>query len=85
MGRDSAIGIAISYGMDGTRIVSPWGAFFSAPFLVDPGAHPAYYAMGTRSFPGIKRLGRDVEHPLPSSAEVKEIVDLYINTTSGSS
>ena len=29
-------------------------------------------------FPGIKRLGRGIKHPLPSSAEVKERVRLYL-------
>jgi hypothetical protein len=28
--------------------------------------------------PGVKRLGRSVEHPRPSGAEVKERVELYI-------
>jgi hypothetical protein len=28
--------------------------------------------MGTRSFPGVKRPGRDADHPPPSSAEVKK-------------
>jgi hypothetical protein len=37
------------------------------------------------SFPGIKRPGRDVDHPPPSSAYVKEIVDLYLYSPSGSS
>jgi len=30
--------------------------------------------MGTGSFQGVKRPGRGVEHPTPSSAEVKERV-----------
>jgi hypothetical protein len=30
------------------------------------------------SFPGVKRPGRDVKHPPPSSAEVKERVELYL-------
>jgi hypothetical protein len=34
--------------------------------------------MGTGSFPGIKRPGRGVDHPPPSSAEVKERVELYL-------
>ena len=34
--------------------------------------------MGTGSFPGIKRPGRDVDHPPPSSAEVKERVELCL-------
>ena len=32
--------------------------------------------MGTESFPGVKRLGRGIDHPPPSSTEVKERVDI---------
>jgi hypothetical protein len=36
------------------------------------GAHPASYPVGTRgSYPEIKRLGREADHSVPSSAEVK--------------
>jgi hypothetical protein len=49
-----------------------------------PGAHPAFYIMGTGSFPGVKRPWRDADHP-PSSAEVKEIVQLYLYSPSGPS
>jgi len=38
------------------------GARFSAPVQTGPGAHPASYTMGTGSFPGVKRPGRDVDH-----------------------
>ena len=34
--------------------------------------------MGTGLFPGVKRSGRRVDHPPPSSAEVKERVELYL-------
>jgi hypothetical protein len=34
------------------------------------------------SFPGVKRPGRGVDHPLPSSAEVKDRVELYLYSTS---
>jgi len=34
--------------------------------------------MGTGVFPGVKRPGRGVDHPPPSSAEVKERVELYL-------
>jgi hypothetical protein len=45
------------------------------------GAHPASYPMGTRgSFPGVKRQGREADHSPPSSAEVKEWVELYIHS-----
>jgi len=53
------------------------GAVFSALIQTDPRAHPASYTVGTRSFPGVKRLGRGVDHPPPSSAEVKER-ELYL-------
>jgi hypothetical protein len=34
--------------------------------------------MDTGSFPGIKRPGRGVDHPPPTSAEIKERVELYL-------
>jgi len=34
--------------------------------------------MGTRSFPGIERPGRSLDHPPPSSAKNKEKVELYV-------
>ena len=37
------------------------------------------------SFPGVKRPGRGVDHPLPFSAGVKERVQLYLYSHSGSS
>jgi hypothetical protein len=63
----------------------PVGARFYAVVQTGPGAHPASYTMGTGSFPGVKRPGRGVDHPPPSSAEVKEKVDLYLYSPSGSS
>ena len=50
----------------------PGGARFSAPVQTGPGGHPASCTMGTGPLPGVKRLGRDVDHPHQSSAEVKE-------------
>ena len=41
--------------------------------------------MGTRSSPGVKRPGHGVDHPPPSSAEVKERVELYLYSPSGPS
>jgi hypothetical protein len=58
---------------------------FPAPVQTDPGAYRAYYTMGTGSLPGVKRLMRGVYHPPPSSAEVKERVELYLCSPSGSS
>ena len=58
-------------------------ARFSAPVQTGSEAHPASYAMGTGSFPGIKRPGRGVDHPPLSSAEVKERVEMYLYSPSG--
>ena len=41
VGRDSSVGIATRYGLDGPGIESQWGARFSAPVQTGPGAHPA--------------------------------------------
>jgi len=54
VGRDSSVGIATGYGLDGPGIESRWGARFSAPVQTGPGAHPASCTMGTGSFPGVK-------------------------------
>jgi hypothetical protein len=68
-------------GRSGDRI--PVGRDFSAPVQTGPGVHPASYTMGTGSFPRVKRPGRGVDHAPPSSAEVKERVELYLDCTSG--
>jgi hypothetical protein len=41
-------------------------------------AYITFYTMGTGSFQGIKRQGREVDHPPSSSAEVKERVKIYV-------
>jgi hypothetical protein len=77
-GRDSSVGIATCYELDGPGIESRWGVRFSAPVQTDPGAYPASCTIRTVSFPGVKRPGRGVDHPPSSSAEVKERVELYL-------
>ena len=57
MDRDSSVGTATRYWLDGPGIEFRWGARFSAPVQTGPGAHPASYTMGTGSLPGIKRAG----------------------------
>jgi len=64
VGRNSVVYIAAGYELDG-------------PGFESSGAHSASYAISTGSFPGVKRPGRCVNHPPPSSAEVKERVELY--------
>ena len=76
VGRDSSVGIATSYGPDGPGIESRWGQDFrlQSDLPWDP---PSLLYNGYRvSFPGLKRPGRGVDHPPPSSAEVKERVEL---------
>ena len=68
-GLDSAVGIVAHCGLDGPGIESQWGRDF---------LHPASYTTGTGSFPWVKRLGCGVDHPLPSSTDVKERVELYL-------
>ena len=71
-GRDSSVGIATRYGLDGPGIESRWEARFSAPIQTSPGAHPASCTMGTGSFPGVKRPGRGVDHPPHLAPRSKE-------------
>ena len=87
MGRDSSVGIATCYGLGGPGIESRWGARFSASAQTVPGGHPASYSytMCTGSSPGVKRPGRGVDHPTPSSAKVEERVELYFYSPFGSS
>jgi hypothetical protein len=54
--RDSSVGIATRYVLHGPGIESQWRQYFLHPSR----AHPASYAMGTGSFPGVKRPGRGV-------------------------
>jgi hypothetical protein len=85
VGRDSVVGTATSYELDGPGIESGWGVRFSASAQAGPGAYPASSTMGTGSFPGVRRPGRGVDHAPPSSAEVKERVQLYLYFSSGPS
>jgi hypothetical protein len=57
---------------------NPGGGKFSTPVQTCPVARPAIYTLGTGSFPGVKRLGRGVDHPFPSSTKVNERVELYL-------
>jgi hypothetical protein len=56
----------------GDRI--PVGARLFAPVQNVSVAQPASYTVGTRSFPGVNRQRRAVDHPSPTSAKVEERV-----------
>ena len=56
----SSVGIATCYGLEDLGIESRWGEIFSTR-PDSPWAHPASYTVGTGSFSGVKRLGRQTE------------------------
>jgi len=85
MGQDSAVGIETRYGLDGPGIESQWWVRYSAPIQTDPGTYPASYTLGTGSFLGVKWPGRGIDLPPPSSAEVKERLELYLYSSYGPS
>jgi hypothetical protein len=59
---------------------------FSTPVQPGPRAHQASCTMGTGSLSrGVKRPGRGVDHPSPSSAEVKESIVIYLYSASAPS
>jgi len=63
-------------GWSGYRI--PVGTRLSARGLTGPGAHPASYTLGTGHSRGVKPPVRGINHPPPSSAEVKERVQIEL-------
>jgi hypothetical protein len=73
----SSVGIATAYELDGPGIESRWGEIFrTCPD--QPWGPPSLLYNGYRVFPGGKvRPGRDADLSLPSSAEVKNRVELY--------
>jgi hypothetical protein len=83
--RDNAVGIATRYGLDGPGIESRWKTRFSTPVQTGPGAYPASYTIGDRSFPGVKWPGRGVDLPPPPSAKVEGRVNVYLYSPSGTS
>ena len=83
MVKDSSVGTATRYGLDGPVIEFRWGARFYAHVQTGSGADPASYTMGTGSFLGLRWLGHGIDHPPPSSAKVEGRVELYICSSSG--
>jgi hypothetical protein len=73
LGRDSSVGIATRYGVDGPGIKSRWGRYF--PYSPERPLGPASLLYNVyRVFPGGKAAGAWHWPLTPSSAEVKERV-----------
>jgi hypothetical protein len=86
VGRDNSVGIAIRYELRGPGIESWWNRDFLQPcrpvlqstVLLQSGYHIF--------LPRVKRSGRGANHPPPpSSAKVKDRVELYTYSVSGPS
>jgi len=63
----------------------PVGASFSAPVQNGSGGPPILLYNGYHVYPGLKRPGHGVDHPPPSSAEVKVRLELHLYSPSGPS
>jgi hypothetical protein len=85
VGRNSSVGIATGYGMDGPEMESRLGRDFPHPSRPALGPTQVLYNGYWVSFLAIKRPGRGVDQPPPSSVEVKERVELYLYYSSGPS
>ena len=79
VGRDSSVGLATCYELDGPGIESRWGEIFRTRLDRFWGP-PIFLYNGYRVFPAGKVTGAT-----PSSAEVKERVELYLYSTFGPS
>jgi hypothetical protein len=78
--RDSSVGIALGYGLNdrGSRVRFPVGTGNSSLHWGPPSLLSNGYQ---QLFPwGLKRPGREGDHSPPSSAEVKEWVELYFHS-----
>ena len=85
VGRDSSVGIATRYGLDGPGIESLWGRDFSHPSrpTLGPTQPPVKWVPGLSQ--GVKRPGRGADQPPPSKFRGQERVELYLYSPSGPS
>jgi hypothetical protein len=79
----SVVGIGTCHGLDGPGIEYRRGEILST-VKNRPWVPPSLLYNGYQVIPGVKRLGRGFYHPSTSSAEVKEGVELYLYSKSGS-
>ena len=85
MDRDSSVGIATRYALDGPGIESRWGRDFPHPSrpALRPTQPPVQWVQGLSR--GVKWPGSGADHPPPSNVEVEGRVELHICSPSGPS
>jgi len=83
--RDGSVATSTCYGLEGPGTEFRWSRDFPHPYrpALRTTQPPIQCVKGL--FHGIKRPGRDIDHPTASSAEVKERVVLYLYSPSGPS
>ena len=82
MDRDSSVGIATRYGLDGPGIESRWRRDF--PNLSRPALGPTHPPVQwVPGLSGVRRPGRGADHPPPSKHRGHERVELYLYSPSG--
>jgi hypothetical protein len=85
VGRNSSVGIATGYGLDGPGIESRWGDKIFRACPDRSWGPPSLLYNGYRVFPGVKkRTGSDADTSPPSSAVGHEWVELYLCSPCGS-
>jgi hypothetical protein len=83
VGRDSSVGMATRYGLEGPGIESQWGGKIFRTRPDRPWGPPSLLYNGYRVFPEGKAVGDWRWPSTPSSAEVKERVEIYLYSPSG--
>jgi hypothetical protein len=71
-GQESVVSIVACCGVDSLGIKSQWKWHFT-----DQPWDPSNSTVGTGSFLGVKQLGRNADHPPPSSARLANGLELY--------
>jgi hypothetical protein len=82
VGRDSVVGVEARYWLDGPGIESRCGEIFHTHPDRPPGSTQPLIQWVLLVILGVKRQGRDVNHPPPSSTKHKERVELYLYSPS---
>ena len=84
LGRGSSVGIATHCGLE-VRGSNPGGGQLLCTCPDQPWGPPSLLYNGYWVLPGVKQPGHGIDHPFPSSTEVKERVELYVYSPSGPS